>query len=469
MLLKYFYDDTLAHASYLVGCQRTREAIVIDPGRDIEPYLASAKSKGMKIVAATETHIHADFVSGVREMAERVGAKLLLSGTGAADWQYEFAHQYEHQLLRNEDKFSIGNIEFEVLQTAGHTPESISLVLTDRGGKADEPMGIFTGDFVFVGAIGRPDLLEEAAGIEDSAEPGARQLFHSLRRFKELPDYLQVWPAHGAGSACGKRLGAIPSSTVGYEKRFNPALQYENEDEFVVYVLKDQPPAPRYFGRMKSVNKRGPGLIGDLTDLTFTELSRLQVLDCSESVIDLRLAKEFAEGHFPGAINIPSHMLAAWAGWIVNYELPMHLIGKRDQLEAARKLLLKMGVEKFGKFFAIDTGGEATLFSGSYEVASPAKLQAQIAEGSVHLIDVRSQAEWNSGHIEQANHRFLGTLDQQVEQVRSDAAGRPVVVQCQGGIRSAIGCSILKQAGIEVINMTGGYNAWLQAAPASCC
>lgn len=469
MLLKYFYDDTLAHASYLVGCQRTREAIVIDPGRDIEPYLTAAKVKGMKIVAATETHIHADFVSGAREIADRVGAKLLLSGTGPTDWQYEFADQYEHHLLRDEDKFSIGNIEFEVLKTAGHTPESISLVLTDRGGKADEPMGIFTGDFVFVGAIGRPDLLEEAAGIANSAEPGARQLFQSLRRFKELPDYLQVWPAHGAGSACGKGLGAIPSSTVGYEKRFNPALQYENEDEFVAYVLKDQPPAPRYFGRMKMLNKQGPALIGELQELDYSEIDLLQSLVPNETVIDLRPAKEFAEGHFPGAINIPSHMLAGWAGWIVTYDQPIHLIGSQDQLDAARKLLLKIGVEKFGKFFATDSGDRSNFFSESYEVASPAKLQTHIAEGGVHLIDVRSQVEWNAGHIEQATHRFLGTLDQQVEQIRSDAGGKPVVVQCQGGIRSAIGCSILKKAGIEVINMTGGYNAWLQATPASCC
>ena len=468
MLLKYFYDDTLAHASYLVGCQRTREAIVIDPGRDIEPYLAVAKAKGMKIVAATETHIHADFVSGARELADRADAKLLLSGTGPEDWQYEFADQYEHQILLDGDRFSIGNIDFEVLQTAGHTPESISLVLTDRGGKADEPMGIFTGDFVFVGAIGRPDLLEEAAGIENSAEPGARQLFDSIRRFKELPDYLQVWPAHGAGSACGKGLGAIPSSTVGYEKRFNPALQYENEDEFVGYVLKDQPPAPRYFGQMKKVNKLGPALIGELPEQVYSESAELPTLDSNDTVLDIRSAKEFAEGHFPRAINIPSHMLAGWAGWIVNYDQPLHLIGSRDQIDAARKLLLKIGVEKFGKFFESENAMDKSLFSAKYEVASPAKLQAQIAEGSVHLIDVRSKAEWNAGHIEQATHRFLGTLDQQVEQIRSDAAGKAVVVQCQGGIRSAIACSILKQAGIEVINMTGGYNAWLQAAPASC-
>ncbi len=258
MLLKYFYDNALAHASYLVGCQKTKEAIIVDPGRDIDQYLATAGSEGVKIVAAAETHIHADFVSGARELAERVGAKLFLSDEGSTDWKYLYANEYDSQLLKDGDIVQIGQISFEVLHTPGHTPESISFVLTDKGGGATRPMGIFTGDFVFVGSVGRPDLLEEAAGVTGSAEPGARDLFRSALRFKQLPDYLQVWPAHGAGSACGKGLGAIPSSTVGYEKLFNPALQITDEQEFVDYILSEQPEAPKYFAIMKRVNKEGP-------------------------------------------------------------------------------------------------------------------------------------------------------------------------------------------------------------------
>lgn len=239
MLLTYFYDAALAHASYMVGCQKTGEAIIIDPGRGIQQYLDAAVDEGLKIVAAADTHIHADYVSGARELADQHGAKLYLSDEGPAEWKYLFADQYPHQLLTDGDTFSIGKVDLKVLHTPGHTPESLSFLLTDRGGGADQPMGIFTGDFVFVGSIGRPDLLEQAAGIMGTAEPGARDLFHSAQRFTQLPDYLQVWPAHGAGSACGKGLGAIPSSTVGYEKRFNPALQYTDEQEFVDYILQN--------------------------------------------------------------------------------------------------------------------------------------------------------------------------------------------------------------------------------------
>ena len=263
MLLKYFYDQKLAHASYLVGCQRTKEAVIVDPGRDVDQYIEMANYEGVKITAVAETHIHADYVSGARELADRIGAKLYVSDEGPAEWKYLFLDGYDHQLVREGDHFMIGNIKFDVLHTPGHTPESVSFMLTDQGGGANEPMGIFTGDFVFVGSIGRPDLLEEAAGLTGTAEPGARDLFKSAERFKTLPDYLQVWPAHGAGSACGKGLGAIPSSTVGYEKLFNPALQFADEDSFVKYILADQPEAPKYFAVMKRVNKEGPKVLGD--------------------------------------------------------------------------------------------------------------------------------------------------------------------------------------------------------------
>jgi len=222
MLLKYFYDSALAHASYMVGCQRAKVAVVVDPGRDIEQYLEMATREDLKLIAVAETHIHADYVSGARELADRVGAKLYVSDEGPAEWKYLYADQYDHQLVKDGGSFMIGNIQFDVLHTPGHTPESISFLLTDQGGGANKPMGIFTGDFVFVGSIGRPDLLEAAAGLANTAEPGARDLFQSAERFKQLPDYLQVWPAHGAGSGCGKGLGSISSSTVGYEKLFNP-------------------------------------------------------------------------------------------------------------------------------------------------------------------------------------------------------------------------------------------------------
>ena len=210
----------------------------------------------------------------------------------------------------------IGNIKFDVLHTPGHTPESISFMLTDQGGGADKPMGIFTGDFVFVGSIGRPDLLEEAAGLADTAEPGARDLFHSAEKFKQLPDFLQVWPAHGAGSACGKGLGAIPSSTVGYEKLFNPALQFSDEEEFVKYILADQPEAPKYFAVMKRVNKEGPEIIADaglpdsvaLNDLT-------SALDQGLSLICRRLSSSLMVMFRAASTFRRRCSLAGPAGW----------------------------------------------------------------------------------------------------------------------------------------------------------
>lgn len=237
MFLKYYYDASLAHASYMIGCQRNNEAILIDPSRSVDQYLHTAKAQGLRIVGSAETHIHADFVSGSRELAERIGAKLYLSDEGPADWKYAYPRQYDTQLLKDGDVFYVGKVKLQVIHTPGHTPESISFVLTDEGGGANAPMGIFTGDFVFVGSIGRPDLLETAAGVVGSADIGARQLYHSVRKFRNLPDHMQLWPAHGAGSACGKGLGAIPSSTVGYEKLFNPALQFHDEQKFVDYIL----------------------------------------------------------------------------------------------------------------------------------------------------------------------------------------------------------------------------------------
>jgi len=461
MLLKYFYDTTLAHASYMVGCQRANVAVVVDPGRDIEQYLEAAAREGVKVVAVAETHIHADYVSGARELADRVGAKLYVSDEGTADWKYQYADQYDHQLLKDGDSFMIGNIKFDVLHTPGHTPESISFLVTDQGGGANMPMGIFTGDFVFVGSIGRPDLLEQAAGIANTAEPGARDLFKSAERFKQLPEYLQVWPAHGAGSACGKGLGAIPSSTVGYEKRFNPSLQFNDEDEFVRYILADQPEAPSYFAVMKRVNKVGPKILGAGHKHRFLPISQLATAIESGTVVDLRPSAEFAKGHVAGSINIPIGMLAAWAGWLVDYDRPAYLISSQEQLEEAARVLHKIGVEEIAGAFdsqSIASSGQAT---ESYASGSPAELSPAIQSGEVTLVDVRSDVEWQEGHIEQASHHFLGRLPKTMHQLSSD---EKIVVQCRSGARSAIGVSVLQAAGFKhVTNLTGGYSAWKES------
>ncbi|QDT43004.1 Beta-lactamase hydrolase-like protein [Gimesia alba] len=464
MLLKYFYDQKLAHASYLVGCQKTKEAVVVDPGRDVEQYLEMAEREGLKLTAVAETHIHADYVSGARELADRVGTKLYLSDEGPAEWKYQYASNYDSQLVKDGDVFQIGNIKFEVLHTPGHTPESISFLLTDQGGGADEPMGIFTGDFVFVGSIGRPDLLEEAAGIKGSAEAGARQLYHSVERFKQLPDYLQVWPAHGAGSACGKGLGAIPSSTVGYEKRFNPALQFKEETSFVHYILADQPEAPKYFAVMKRVNKEGPRVLGETKRPGFLDIGWLSSVVNDEMVLDLSPSAEFAEAHVPGTINIPLSMLAAWAGWLVDYEQTVYLIAAESQLSEAMRVLHKIGIDQVQGGFEKSKVQESGLASERYVSSSPEELAPRIEAGDVRLIDVRSDSEWNASHIPQAEHYFLGHLVDQLSELKTS---QTVVVQCQSAARSAIAASIMQASGFDVINLAGGFQAWKEAGLAT--
>lgn len=464
MLLKYFYDSKLAHASYMVGCQATGEAIIVDPGRDIEPYLHEAEANDMCIVAITETHIHADFVSGARELAERTEATLYLSDEGDENWKYQFLDGYKHQLVKDGDTFRVGKVQFEVLHTPGHTPEHISFLLTDLGGGADKPMGIFTGDFVFVGAIGRPDLLEKAAGIKDTAVAGAKRLFQSVQRFKQLPDYLQLWPAHGAGSACGKGLGAIPSSTVGYEKLFNPALTYNNEADFVNYILADQPEPPKYFAVMKRVNKEGPTVLHRLPTPEHLPAKRLPALiEAGAQVIDTSPAGSFAGRHIPGVINIPMGDLSGWAGWLIDYGRPVYLIIDSTQVNEAVRSLIYIGIDQINGYFetaAIETLAEAGLPPETYQVSTPAKLANLILNQEVLVVDVRNQTEWDSGHIPGAQHVMLGYLLDQADQIIN---GKPIVVHCLSGARSAIGASILQAKGATVINMQGGLRDWAAA------
>lgn len=295
MFLRMVYDDKLAEAAYLIGCQRTGEAIVIDPERDVDRYEKIAAANGLRIVAVAETHIHADFISGGRELAEK-GAKFYVADEGDADWKYLWLDkktgggEYNYHLLKDGDTFMVGNIEFKAVHTPGHTPEHLCFMVTDRGGGADKPMGVATGDFVFVGDLGRPDLLESAAGFVCKADPSAHRLYQTVRKFMAWPDYLQVWPAHGAGSACGKALGAVPQSTVGYEKMFNASvLAAKTEQGFVDFILDAQFEPPLYFASMKRDNKVGPRVLGGVPtprELSIDDLKT--VVEKSAMVIDTR-------------------------------------------------------------------------------------------------------------------------------------------------------------------------------------
>ncbi|TLS37272.1 MBL fold metallo-hydrolase [Pseudalkalibacillus caeni] len=458
MFFRTFTDEKLAHYSYLVGCQRSGEAIVIDPARNISPYLETAKKEGLAIVAATETHIHADFVSGARQLANDIGAKLYLSDEGDENWKYQYLDEVKHELVKEGAAIKVGNIELEVLHTPGHTPESISFVLTDKGAGASKPMGIFTGDFVFVGDIGRPDLLEKAAGVAGTAETGARQLFDSISKFKNLEDHLQVWPAHGAGSACGKALGAVPLSTVGYEKLYNWALQIENEEEFVKTVLDGQPEPPKYFAMMKKVNKVGPAV---LTNETLNRLETVEELEAAtrkKVFIDTRPADQFARGHLQGTINVPfNKSFTNWAGWILSYDEDFGLI--TEEPEAVRESLQSIGLDRFTAYADPSLLNEVSELETYPEIEASA-LQDHLESSDYYLIDVRNQSEWEAGHIEKANHIMLGTVLDRLDEVPAD---KHLIVQCQSGARSAIGASILQAKGFkDVTNLKGGYLAWLE-------
>lgn len=460
MLLKYFYDDKLAHASYMVGCQRTSEAIIIDAGRDIQPYLDAAAKENMRIVAAADTHIHADYVSGARELAERIGAKLYLSDEGNENWKYQFVRAYD-QLLKDGDIFTLGSVKFEVFYTPGHTPEHISFILTDMGGGADKPMGIFTGDFIFVGSIGRPDLLEKVTGIANTAVPGAYQQFESVQRFKQLPDYLQVWPAHGAGSVCGKGLGAIPSSTVGYEKMFNPMLQYDNPSDFVEALLDGQPEAPPYFAVMKWVNKLGPAILRDRPLPPKWDVNELAgMIAGGGQVLDTRVEPDFAKAHVPGVINISLKNLPIWAGWLVSYNKPLFLISNPGDLPEVMRVLAKVGIDDVVGYFDVNEVAAAGLMTQSYAVKRVQEIANQILNGDMTVLDVRAESEWEESRLSNAHHIMLGYLPQRAAEVMN---GKPIVVVCRTGNRSGIAASLLQAQGAqEVINLAGGIVAWKQ-------
>ncbi len=464
MLLHYFFDQKLAHASYLVGCQAAGEALIVDPGRDIEQYLREAGRHDLRITAVTETHIHADFVSGTRELAVQTGATLYLSDEGDESWKYLYLDNLPHRLLRDGDRFQVGNVILEAMHTPGHTPEHLSFLLTDSAG-ADRPMGVFTGDFVFPGAVGRPDLLEKAAGISGTALLGARQMFASLQRFKQLPDYWQIWPAHGAGSACGKGLGAVPSSTAGYEKLFSPALAFTDEDDFVAWLLDEQPEPPRYFAVMKRVNKEGPALVSGRplpAQLPAELLPRLAAQGAQ--IMDTRPTVTYAAQYLPGTINIPLQELSHWAGWLLDYDRPFYLLVDGDQLPEAVRDLQYIGADSIAGYFELDVlqslAGRGVQLR-SYEQATPDKLAAGILSGDYLLLDVRSEAEYAEAHIPGAQHVMLGYL---AEHANEFLHGKRVVLQCRTGNRSAIGASVLHSLGAEeVINLQGGIRDW-QAA-----
>lgn len=456
MFFQHIYDKSLAQASYLIGCQKTGEALVIDPKRDVDTYLDLARQNGLRITHVTETHIHADFLSGARELAALTEARLYLSDEGGPGWQYEFAHDG----LRNGSVIRVGNLNLEVLHTPGHTPESISFLLTDQPASA-RPVMLFTGDFVFVGDVGRPDLLEKAAGLAGTQDASARQLYDSLKRFNALPDYVQVWPGHGAGSACGKALGAVPSTTVGYEKIRNWAFQYDGDPQgFADILLTDQPEPPRYFARMKQLNRQIRPLLTSIPKPTKLAPEGVNAaLAGGIRLIDTRNKAHFAGGFVPGSINIQAgNAFATWMGWLVDADEPFILVADDAQIDELTRQLMRIGFDQmYGYISDVSTLGMALEQADVIDIDTFNMLRAR---PDVQVVDLRGAAEYKAGHVAGAEHVFVGTLPQHLDQISRD---KLVVIHCQGGDRATIGYSLLRANGFtNVKNYSASMNEWVK-------
>jgi hydroxyacylglutathione hydrolase len=467
MLLRRFFHPRLAQSSYLIGCGRSREAIIIDPHRDVELFLAAARSEGMRITAVTETHVHADFLSGSCDLAAQTGARLYLSGEGRGPWSYtdDLVRATGAVLLRDGYVIRIGDVRVEARHTPGHTPEHLSFVITDTAA-AGEPMGAITGDFLFVGDVGRPDLLERAVHVAGSAEGAARQLFHSLGRLSTYTDYLQVWPGHSAGSACGKGLSAVPQSTLGYERRHNWALRVDDEDEFVGEVLQGQPEPPAYFADMKRLNAQGaPAWNEVMRPALVTPDELVAAVARGTVVIDTRPCDEYAAGHIPGTLNIPlDRSFLNWAGSLVPLTADVLLIGDEMQLGHAVADLGLIGIDRVAGHAGAEVI-EAWPRSGRSleEVTQVGPVQAagRLRGDDITLLDVRGSMERVEGYIPGSVHIPLTELRERLDELER---GRHVIVHCQGGARSAIAASVLLSRGFtDVENLQGGLNAWRDA------
>lgn len=459
MLLERIYDTDLAQASYFIGCQAKGTAIVVDPRRDLSPYFALAEQHGMEITAVTETHIHADYLSGTRELAAVTGATTYLSAEGGKDWSYGF----DGEPLRDGDTIELGNITITAVHTPGHTPEHLMFLVTD-GAFADEPGYALTGDFVFSGDLGRPDLLDEAAGGKDTRFEGAKQLFASLKRsFLTLPDHVQIFPAHGAGSACGKALGALPSSSVGYERKFAWWAKYLDSDDeqgFVDELLEGQPDAPAYFGRMKRENRDGPAVIGyPLPELS--EMPAEQVaagIDAGDLVVvDPRPADEVHAGTVAGAVNLPAGQAATYAGWALDPERDRRglvmLAADAEQAEELRAHVMRVGIDTTAGYVTTTDG----LPAFTPEVVAPREL-----EGHEHamLLDVRAASEYADGHLPGATQLHGGRVMWNRDRLPESGT---IVTYCKSGARSSVVASAMRSAGYDVTELEDSYLAWEDA------
>lgn len=452
MFFKQFYNKKLSHYSYLIGCENTKEALLIDPLRLLKDYEKTSQEEGLTIIAVTETHIHADYASGLRDAADYFEATAYVSDEGDDTWKYKNMPDAT-VYLKDGDMLMVGEqILLKVISTPGHTPESLSFVLTDKGVKSVVPIGIFTGDFLFVSDVGRPDLLKKTSPEDLTSQAAAQDMYESIQKMGDYRCFMQIWPGHGAGSPCGKAIGSVPISTLGYERRNNWALKLKDKDKFIKELLDGQAEPPTHFAHMKKINQEGL-----LLPFHVRNIPLAREKDSSEQIFDLRPRQEFATGFIKEAINIPyNEKFLKFMGWFIDYDKPMTLIANPDEMESIQKDLALIGYDKVA--FMIPANQVDAYLNASYEEIEAADfLDLLDVKEDLQVLDVRDQTEWERGHLPEALNIHFGLLEKAEVDLDPD---KPVYMHCQSGVRSAIAASVLSSRGYkDLYNIEGGYAA----------
>ena len=451
MYFEQFYLGCLAHASYLLASEG--EAVVVDPQRDVDIYLRAAEEHGVKIRHIVETHLHADFVSGHKELASRTGAQIYIGAKAGA--------QFSHIDVSDGFELRFGKARIKVLETPGHTPESICLVITDDE-KSARPWAVLTGDTLFLGDVGRPDLSKAHTPVEL-----AGMLYDSLhQKLLTLADEVLVYPAHGAGSLCGRNMRAERSSTIGTERLTNYALQIKSRDEFIRQLTSNLPARPDYFLQDAQINREGAAALSDLPAPEALSASQVKsLLDAGAIVLDVRAGDQFATGHVPGSVNIAlSGQFASWAGTLLGlWSQPVLIAESPEQMAEARMRLARVGIENVRGY--LENGIAGWQRAGFQLTETPQitvqELHERLGSERLDVLDVRRESEWQAGHIEEAVWWPLDNFKVSPPEINRE---RTIAVHCKSGYRSMIACSLLQRAGFShVINVAGGFDAWQQA------
>jgi len=455
MILEQYYIECLSHASYLIGDETTGRAIVVDPRRDIDAYLADAANYGLIIEGVINTHFHADFVSGHLELVDATGAWIGFGEAAETD--------YPIRRLAHGEHISLGEVDLEILSTPGHTWESISVVVRERPDA--QPTAVLTGDSLFIGDVGRPDLVN----IGDSSTSDlARAMYHSIHdKLLKLPEDVTVMPAHGAGSSCGKNLSTELTSTIGEQRRTNPSVQPMSEDEFVELITRGQPAAPAYFSVDAAMNKRVHPLLDQSRKIPALSAAQIrQALNDGVRVVDARKVEDFGAGHLRGSVNVGfDGRFAETGGMVADIGDKIALIAYPGEEQEAALRLARVGSDNAIGYLTVDHDGVFPAeLSDLVRIApriSPAELDGLLTEDAVVLVDIRNQGEVEQGRIPGSVHIPLAQLRNRLAMLPTD---RPIVVHCAGGWRSSVAASLLRAQGFdEVWDLAGGYNAWAEA------